>query len=467
MNADVPSLCRASLTAFGVLSKPGFSTPAHVGKIARALEAVERGEITRLIIELPPRHGKSTLVSELFPAWALGLRRGRQIILGTYNQEFAEDWGTKVRDLMDSPEYQFCFPGTRLRQDTRSKKRFASTTGGAYFAAGVDGALTGRGAHFLLIDDPYKNRRDADSSTYRRTTWDWFRSAAYTRLMPGRSAIVITHTRWRADDLIGQVLSELGHENWVRIRLPAIAEEGDDMGRLIGEALWPEHFTADDLARIQRTLGKRDWAALYQQRPVPEEGSVFKPEWFSRRYRMMPILADQIIQSWDTAFKKGDTTDFSVGTTWRTCEGRHHLADVYRKRLEYPELRRTVIAQALRWAPDLVLIEDKASGQSLIQDLQANTRLPVMATDGSNEAGKWDRAVSVSTMAEGGLIVLPEEAPWLAEYEEELFSFPTAEHDDQVDSTTQAWAYLRDRSTRIEIKTARHERIPESIARRF
>jgi predicted phage terminase large subunit-like protein len=266
------------LLAYAAYQWPGYRDAAHHRLIARKLEAVERGDVKRLMIFMPPRHGKSMLASEFFPAWYLGRNPEHYVIAATYAQELADDFGRKVKGQIEDPAYAAIFPGVKLAEDSKSVKRFHVEGGteigtaqrGAYYAVGVGGPLTGRGAHLLLIDDPVKNREEADSEIVRKRIKEWFTSTAYTRLMPG-ARIVVIQTRWHEDDLSGWLLSEHKQEGWDVLDLPAL--DGD-------KPLWPEQYDLESLQRIKAAVGPRDWSALYQQRPSPEDGTFFLREWF-------------------------------------------------------------------------------------------------------------------------------------------------------------------------------------------
>lgn len=289
------------LIAYAAYQWPSYQDAAHHRLIARHLEAVERGEIKRLMITMPPRHGKSMLASEFFPAWYMGRNPGHYVVTATYAQDLADDFGRKVKNQIDDTTFKQVFPGVGLADDSKSSKRFhvegqggglehVTTQRGAFYAVGVGGPLTGRGAHLLLIDDPIKNREDADSEVQRRKVKDWYTSTAYTRLMPG-GRIVIIQTRWHEDDLSGWLQSEHEHEGWVVLNLPAIDAKG--------EALWPEQYSIEALEQIKRALPPRDWSALYQQRPQPDEGTFFQRDW---------------LKSWDTKPRLNiyGTSDYAV-----------------------------------------------------------------------------------------------------------------------------------------------------------
>lgn len=435
---DPATAARADLAAFAVASWSAYKPAAHHYAIADALKRVARGELKRLMIFMPPRHGKSMLASEFFPAWYLGRHPEHQVIAATYAQGLADDFGRKVRNLVGSELHRALFPGCALSDDSTAASRFHTRAGGAYFAVGVGGPITGRGAHLLLVDDPVKGREDAESEVMRQRLKDWYTSVARTRLMPG-GAIVVILTRWHNDDLAGWLLREHAHEGWEVLNLPAMAEPGDPLGREEGSPLWSEAYPLHELEATRLAIGSRDWAALYQQRPSPQGGGLVRVAWF-KRYGEPPANPRRIVQSWDTGLKAKEVNDPSVCTTWAETETGWYLLDVYRRRMEYPDLRRAVESLALRWRPTTILIEDKASGQSVIQDLQRGTNLPVLPVEPRGD--KVVRLLSVTAKIEAGRVWLPQVAAWLPELEAELEAFPNAVHDDQVDSLSQALSYL-------------------------
>lgn len=263
-------LARRRLLAFTEVTNPAYVPASHHHRIAEKLEAVERGEIDRLMIFMPPRHGKSELASKRFPAWCLGRDPKRQIIAASYNSDLASDFGRNVRNIVAAPEFSQVFGGVSLAPDSQAANRMNTNKGGTYVAAGVGTAVTGRGANIALIDDPFKDREEADSERRRELVWDWYRSTLYTRLMPG-GAVVLIQTRWHEDDLAGRLL-ELEGDQWDVLELPAI--------NAAGQALWPEWYNVPALTRIKDTIGQREWSALYQQQPQPDEGTYFRREWF-------------------------------------------------------------------------------------------------------------------------------------------------------------------------------------------
>lgn len=270
---------RESLIEFAKYTNATYIPAAHHSLIAEKLEAVERGDIKRLIICMPPRHGKSELASRRFPAYYLGRNKNKQIIAASYNSDLSSDFGREVRNIVDSPEYQALFD-IKLSADSRAANRWHTDAGGMYVSAGVGTAITGRGANILLIDDPFKDRQEADSEITRQRVWDWYTSTAYTRLMPG-GAVIVINTRWHDDDLTGRLLAEQenGGDKWEVLSLPAIQDDGT--------ALWPDWYPIERLNEIKGVLPARDWNSLYQQNPIPDEGDFFKADWFSE-YENLP-----------------------------------------------------------------------------------------------------------------------------------------------------------------------------------
>jgi len=428
---------RNSLAAYCILSFPGFELAPHLQVLIEKLEAVERGEIKRLMVFMPPRHGKSFVTSQRFPAWYLGKHPDSFVISASYGQELADDFGRAVRDMVADAQQKAIFPECQLSGDSGSMHRFNTTSGGSYFAVGRGAAITGRGAHILLIDDPLKDQAEARSDAVRRELQSWYANVAYTRLQPN-AAIVIIQTRWHMDDLAGWLLREHFEERWQVINMPALAEV-DEPFRKAGEALWPSRYSLDALETIQRAVGGAVWQSLYQQRPVAAEGAVFKREWW-RSYKDAPAFSF-VLQSWDTAFKTGSENDYSVGSTWGRAENGYYLLDVWKGRVEFPDLKRQLQILAARHTPNAIIVEDKASGQSLIQEFRRMTTLPVLPV--KVDSDKVTRAQAVTPLVEAGKVFLPERAPWLADYLDELSSFPAGVHDDQVDSTTLALHHLR------------------------
>ena len=442
--------CREDFGAYVGMMSPRFELAMFHNRVMDALEKLERGDIKRLMLWLPPRHSKSHLASEFFPAWFLGRNPDKFIIAASYAQELALDFGRKVRDQLRDPIYRSIFPECSMRDDSSATHRFQTTKGGVYYAVGVGGPLTGRGANCLILDDPIKNESEAGSETFRANLKSWYQSVAYTRLQRDGSVLII-NTRWHEDDLSGWLLNRDAHEaveDWTVVSMPAVAE-CDDQYRKQGDSLWPEHFPIERLEQIRKAVGSRVWSALYQQRPAAAEGMIFKREWWryydwdpgqvatwrqTREINPQIPKFRQIIQVWDTAFKTREQNDRSAGITLGRTDNEIYVLDCWVGRVEFPELKRQAIALMSRWRPDVVYIEDKASGQSLIQELKRLTAIPLMAV--GTDTDKVSRAHSVTPAIEAGNVLLWAHAPWLAEFLDELSSFPKAPHDDIVDSVT-------------------------------
>ena len=420
-----------------------YLRPPHIEFLAEKLEAVERGDITRLAISMPPRHGKSELASNFFPSWFLGRNPDKYVIFSTYAQELADDFGRKVRNTMRDERFSQVFSNVQLDDTSQSARRFGTNKLGTYFAVGAGGAITGRGAHLLIVDDIIKGREDADSTAIRRSVTDWYKSVAYTRLMPG-GRIVIVGTRWHEADLLGFVLEEATHEPWEVINLPAIADEDDQLGREQGEALWPEQFPLERLIEIKKTVGSREWAALFQQSPSAEDGNIFKRFWWQWWEDSEPPDCDFILQSYDTAFSSSRDADYTAVQTWGVFEKDDKpcaiLLSCLNERLEYPQLREKAVDLYKRWQPDTVLIEKKASGQSLLQDLR---RSGIPVTDYTPDRDKVARAHSIAPMVESGQIYLPRGKYWADDFLNQCSSFPNGRRKDMVDAFTQAIIRLK------------------------
>jgi predicted phage terminase large subunit-like protein len=437
VNSDeILMLPRVDLGCYATAIWPPFELAAHHRLIVNLLEAVERGEIPRSMIFMPPRHGKTSLGTQIFPAWYLGRHPDRSIITASYGQELADDFGRQVRNMVNDPMHRAIFPECRLADDATSMRRFSTTAGGSYYAVGRGGALTGRGADLLILDDLLKNAEEARSELIRRVLHEWYASVARTRLQPN-GAIVLISTRWHEDDLAGRLLRQ-GGEDWYVVSLPAIAEV-DESFRRAGEALWPKKYSLEALEQSRREIGGTAFASLYQQRPAAAEGSVFKREWW-RYYRETPPFK-RIVQSWDTAFKMGAENDFSACTTWGVADNGYYLLWFWRGKVEFPELKRRMTWLADEYKPNQILVEDRASGQSLIQELKYASALPIIPV--KVDSDKRSRADPITGVIEAGKVCLPESAPWLNDYVDELAAFPNGAHDDAVDSTTQALNYLR------------------------
>lgn len=425
------------LIAYSAYQWPGYRDAAHHRLIARKLEAVERGEIQRLMISMPPRHGKSMLASEFFPAWYLGRNPDHYVIAATYAQELADDFGRKVRNQIADPSFGSIFPGVGLKSDSTSSRRFHVTqpldsfsTGqnGAYFAVGVGGPLTGRGAHLLLIDDPVKNREEADSELIRKKTKDWYTSTAYTRLMPG-GRVVIIQTRWHEDDLSGWQLAEHADEGWEVLSLPAINDAG--------VALWPEQYDVPALERIRANLGPRDWSALYQQRPAPDSGDYFKAEWLHTAPVRPPRRMLAVYGASDYAVTS-DGGDFTVHVIIGVDpDGRLWLLDLWRGQSASDVWIEAFCDLVLKWRP-IGWAEETGQIRAGVGPF-LNRRMMERGAFVAKELfpTRGDKAVRAQSirgrMAMNGLY-MEAGAPFRADFVSELMSFPVGVHDDQVDA---------------------------------
>jgi predicted phage terminase large subunit-like protein len=421
----------------------------HLEVIAAKLTAVRQGKIRRLIINLPPRHLKSLMASIAFPAWCLGHDPSAQVLCVSYAEALSNKLARDCRSIILSPWYRRIFP-TRLAAHRQAVQEFLTTRQGYRLATSNGGVLTGRGADIILIDDPLKPE-EALSDTQRQAANEWFSHTLYSRLNNKRTgAIVIIMQRLHEDDLVGHVLTQ---EPWEVISFPAIAEEDEvhkietilrprTFIRRRGEALHPEREPLDTLDRIRQTIGEYNFAGQYQQSPAPLGGGLVKAEWF-KYYgeKDRPESFDRIVQSWDTANKATELSDFSVCTTWGVKGKDLFLLAVFRQRLEYPALKRAVREQLCQFGANEVLIEDKASGTQLIQELIADGCHGV--TRYQPTCDKIMRLHAQTALIENGFVHIPETAPWLAVYPHELTVFPKGKHDDQVDSTAQFLDWFR------------------------
>ena len=421
----------------------------HIDVLAAKLEAVRRGKIRRLIINVPPRSLKSIAASIALPAWWLGHNPSAQILSVTYGQDLSDKLALDSRSVMASPWYQRLF-ATRLSSLKQSVQEFMTTGQGFRLATSVGGVLTGRGADVIIIDDPLKPD-EALSDTQRQHVNDWFNGTLYSRLNNKETgAIIIIMQRLHLDDLVGHVQEQ---EPWEVLSLPAIAEQDETYRietpagirthqRLAGEALHPERESLERLALQRRTMGEYHFSGQYQQSPVPLGGGMVKAAWFARyESSQLPDKFDLTVQSWDTASKESQLADFSVCTTWGVQGKKTYLLHVLRKRMEYPDLKRAVRAQFDLYRPDAVLVEDKNSGTQLIQELKYEGVPGV--TGIKPEGEKIMRMHAQTATIENGMVYLPKEAPWLMDYLTEVTSFPMAKYDDQVDSTSQALAWIK------------------------
>lgn len=384
---NILNLAQVKLIPFCKLINRNFKYPRHIKQIASVLERVERGELKRVIINLPPRHGKSFLCSEYFPAWYLGKNPTKQIITATYGQDLSDDFGRKVRSVFNHEWYPAVFPQTRLRADTQAMARMETTVGGIYYAVGAGGALSGRGADLLLIDDPVKNREEADSETLQTKIWEWYKTAAYTRLMPD-AAIVLIMTRWNVNDLAGKIIKETPHENWVHIKLQAVSDDG--------LPLWPERYDIATLDSTRKTLSNYDWACLYQQDPIAKEGAIIKPEWLNKGSEIVEDEIDAIYIGVDPAISKTQGADETAIVVIGVTKLKQYIEiESIHGRFEFNEQVRLIYSLCNKYKDKLIqcAIEDVAYQKALAQVLQ-DYALPIYTIKADSD--KIRRLTSVS-----------------------------------------------------------------------
>ena len=442
------ALRRVDLLAYVEDATPGYQAGWFHADLCERLERWVADCIAkrspRLIVMAPPRHGKSQVTSRCLPPWFLGNFPREELILSSYGQDLANDMSRDARSIARSDMHRATFPGFGISDDREAVQQWLTSAGGGLKAVGVGAAITGRGGH-LIIDDAVKGAAEANSLVYREAQWRWYTGNARTRVPPG-GGILITMTRWSTDDLIGRLLRQAQEEpdadQWEVVCYPAIATQ-DEPHRREGEALHPERWPLSSLSKIRAGMSPYQWAALYQQTPVPDGGGRIKAEWLSNTYGTIPHDADRPVHSWDTAIKAGQLNDYSVCHVARKGkDNRLYIEDVHRRRMEFPELLQAAKSLAMRDNPRAVLIEDKGSGQQLIQMLRRDrdwkwSIIPVVP-----KVDKITRMDAVTPWLESGKVVTPTAAPWLADWHAELLAFPVAAHDDQIDSLSQLLDYL-------------------------
>jgi len=444
---DTREAAQKSFMAYVQHVYDGFIVGRHHKIIAEKLERIASGDLKRLIVNMPPRHSKSEFASYLMPSWFLGKNPKLKIIQATMNTELAVRFGRKVRDLIADPFYHEIFPDTDLKPDSQAAGRWETSAGGEYFAAGVGAAMTGRGADLLIIDDPH-SEQDALSSTAYDNTYEWYTSGPRQRLQPGGS-IIIVQTRWSKKDLTGRLLAaqskDIMSDQWEVVEFPAIMPSG--------EPLWPEFWNKDELLKVKASLSVSKWNAQWQQDPTSEETAVIKREWWQPWEEDDIPNLDYIIQSYDTAYSKKETADYSAITTWGVFQphgnGDEHLIllDAKRGRWNFPELKQIALEEHEYWEPDLMLIEAKASGTPLADEMRL-LNLPVATFAPGRKRGgggidKTTRMHMVSPIFESEKVWYPAGEKFADEVIEEVASFPNGEHDDFCDSMTMALMRFR------------------------
>jgi predicted phage terminase large subunit-like protein len=452
--SDHALACEASLREFykhgWVVLEP--TTPFvgnwHIDAICEHLEALYARQIRDLVITMPPRFSKSTLVSVTFPAWLWTLEPSFRSVFASYAQALATRDSVLCRRVINSPWYQSNWGDSfQLTTDQNIKQRFENNRTGLRMATSVGATLTGEGGDLLAVDDAH-NALEASSEASRQTTLDWWDQSMSTRLNdPKRGIRVVVMQRLHHDDLAGHLLAT---GDWYHLNLPMEFTgvkpqwviNWTDPREEIGELIWPERYPREEVEKLKRALGSYGTASQLQQEPTPAEGGIFKKGWF-KEYRVAPAAFLRIIESWDTATSENELSAYSVGTVWgETLAGDLYLLDVCRDRHEFPALKKAVVSLHEQWRGVAVLVEDKSSGRQIVQELARDTNLPLIAIK-VTRGDKVGRALAVSPVIEGGRVYIPANAPWVAAYMQEMLTFPRGKYADQVDSTTQALSYLR------------------------
>ena len=420
----------------------------HIDLISEKLTNLKQNKTTRLIINMPPRNLKSICINVAWPAWLLGHDPSTKIMTACYSQALSNKHSQDCRLIINSSWYQQIFPSTKIARGENQKSKFVTTERGFRFATSTGGTATGEGGDFLIIDDP-QNPNKINSKKYRDYTIEWFEQTFASRLNDKKNGvIVLVMQRLHPEDLCGYLLEHKTNQ-WELIKIPAIYEQKISFNipyKIIkqpGSVLHPQREDLLTLNKLKFELGEYNFAAQYQQNPVPIKGSMIQKSWLKYYLSQKSIEFSQIIQSWDTAIKAKDENDYSVGITLSLSNGNYYILDIKRIKVEFPELLTTVQNFAQKWHPQAILVEDKASGQSLIQSLKANIKIPIIAI--KPKFDKITRFAAHTPLFEAGKIFLDHAASWRIDLEQELLSFPKSAHDDQVDSLSQALTYLQQR----------------------
>jgi predicted phage terminase large subunit-like protein len=445
------------LIAFCQWMDPNYKVGRHHRLLADQLMAIERGEKDRVCVNIPPRHGKSQLVSTYYPAWFIGRNAGKKVMLVSHTADLAVDFGRKVRNIIDSEPYQQVFPNLSLSSDSKSAGRWTTSTGCEFYATGVGSALAGRGADLLLVDDPHSEQDvlNGNFSAFDKA-YDWFAFGARTRLMP-RGRVAIVHTRWHANDMTGRLIQDMtnneGSDQYEVVEYPAILEVEDKAtGEIVQKALWPEFFDLTALLRTKASMPVFQWNAQYQQNPTGEEASIIKRDWWRLWPDDDPPHVEYIIMALDAAAEANNRADFTSLTTWGVFyneeENMHQiiLLNAIKRRMEFPELKALSMEEYQEWEPDAFIVEKKSSGTPLYQEMRragvmVQEYTPVRGT-ANNPNSKMARLNSVSDIISSGLVWVPPKR-WAEELVEEVAGFPFAQNDDQVDTTIMALMRFR------------------------
>ena len=439
---------RESMLGFATHVYPGFKIGPHHRKLSKIFEDVIAGKKKRVIINIAPRHGKSEFSSYLFPAYFLGKYPEKKIIMGTHTAGLSEDFGRRVRNLIESEEYQELYPDTRIADDQKAAGKWSTGAGGQYYAAGVGGALAGRGADLFVIDDPH-SEQDVKSNSRLAfdTAWSWFQTGPLQRLMPG-GAIIVIMTRWSLLDLTGRLIDYQTRnpdaEPWEIVELPAILNSDTENEK----SLWPEQWPLEQLKKVKASLDPRYWNAQYMQNPTSENSAIISRRDWRIWENDNPPVCEYVIQSWDTAFETKNNSDYSACTTWGIFYNEEEndspqliLLDAFKDRMAFPELKQVALKHYKEWEPDAFIVEKKAAGAPLIQELRA-MGIPVQEFSPSRGNDKNVRLNAVADLFTSGKVWAPD-TRWAREVIEEVAAFPVGEHDDFVDTTSQALLRFR------------------------
>jgi len=439
---------RTNMIDFARRVYPGFKVGPHHRKLAKIFQDVIDGKKKRVIINIAPRMGKSEFSSYLFPAYFLGNYPNKKIIMGTHTASLSEDFGRRVRNLLEDEDYNSLFPGTTLAQDQKASGKWSTDAGGQYYASGVGGALAGRGADLFMIDDPHSEQDvKANSRLAFDTAWSWFQTGPLQRLMPN-GAIIVVMTRWGPLDLTGRLIDyQVKNPNspqWEIVELPAILNEGTENEK----SLWPEQWPLESLQSAKSSMDPRYWNAQYMQQPTSDTAAIISRKQWRVWPNDDPPKCDYVIQSWDTAFEVKNNSDYSACTTWGVFYNEEEdnspqiiLLDAFKERMTFPDLKATAFKHWKEWDPDAFIVEKKASGGPLIQELRA-AGIPVQEFSPSRGNDKMVRVNAIADLFASGKVWAPD-TRWAREVIEEIAAFPVGEHDDFVDTTTQALLRFR------------------------
>jgi predicted phage terminase large subunit-like protein len=434
---------RTDMLDFARAVYPGFKVGPHHRKLAKIFTDVIDGKKKRVIINIAPRMGKSEFSSYLFPAYFLGKFPQKKIIMGTHTASLSEDFGRRIRNLIDSEEYQELFPATTVADDQKAAGKWSTGAGGQYYAAGVGGALAGRGADLFVIDDPHSEQDGKNNSRSAfDTAWTWFQTGPLQRLMPG-GAIIVIMTRWSLVDLTGRLMTyqmkNPDADPWEIVELPAILNENEENEK----SLWPEQWPLESLKATKASLDPPFWNAQYMQQPSSDTAAIVSRKHWRTWEADDPPTCSYVIQSWDTAFETKNTADYSACTTWGVFYNEQEgdspqliLLDAFKDRMAFPELKQVALKHWKEWQPDAFIVEKKAAGAPLIQELR-NMGIPVQEFSPSRGNDKMVRLNAVADLFSSGKVWAPD-TRWAREVIEEMASFPVGEYDDYVDTTTQA-----------------------------